>query len=274
MSIVIPGQYITPAYKLADSKIQKYYPRKGAILSHIGEGANRIPVIVATVVGKVVYHEVDEGSEVQLFLVSVMPKSNTYHAYEQESKDFRESNSISINLPKENDVVLVKITKINTRQAYCEILTVEGFGNVLQDSGVGANGELAHTSVPYGGGSQAFSSHQTVASSQSTLTSAVTNDLGENFKGIIRSQDVRSTDRDKVKIIESFKPGDIVRAIIISLGDGSNYYLSTAKNDLGVLFAKSENGSGDLMFPVDWQTMVDKTSGVVEKRKCAKPFTE
>ena len=144
--------------------------------------------------------------------------------------------------------------------------------NVLNDSGLGANGENAHRSIPAGGGSQSLSSHTTIAS-QASLINAVASDLGETFKGIIRTQDVRLTDRDRVKIIECFKPGDIVRAVIISLGDGSNYYLSTAKNDLGVVFARSEGGAGGLMYAVDWQNMICPETGVIEKRKCAKPFT-
>lgn len=33
---------------------------------------------------------------------------------------------------------------------------------------------------------------------------------------------------------KSFRPGDIVRARVISLGDARQYYLSTAENELGV----------------------------------------
>jgi exosome complex component CSL4 len=63
--------------------------------------------------------------------------------------------------------------------------------------------------------------------------------LNDEFQGIIRVQDVRATEKDKVKIFESFRPGDIVRALVISLGDQSNYYLSTAQNSLGVVMAYS-----------------------------------
>lgn len=272
-STVIPGQYIKPAYDIADGVVERYYPSKGTTVSLIEVGTKKIPVVVATVLGKVVITDVSEtlGKEGKSFMVSVAT-TNSYVNHDEEIKNLQLETSLAINLPKENDIVLVKVTKMTSKQAYCEILSVEGFGNVLHDSGIGANAELAHVSVAPGAGSQPFASVQTVASSQTTMVNAASNDLGENFKGIIRSQDVRSTDRDKVKIIECFKPGDIVRALILSLGDGLNYYLTTARNDLGVLFAKSQGGSGDWMFPVDWQNMVDKRSGVVEKRKCAKPF--
>ena len=66
--------------------------------------------------------------------------------------------------------------------------------------------------------------------------------------------DVRATEKDRVKIYSSFRPGDIIRAEVvqsslleagdsdrkISLGDQQSYYLSTAKNELGVLFARSQ----------------------------------
>jgi exosome complex component CSL4 len=43
-----------------------------------------------------------------------------------------------------------------------------------------------------------------------------------------------------------FHPGDIVRAEILSLGDQRSYYLTTAKNDLGVVYAKSVAGERSL----------------------------
>jgi len=40
--------------------------------------------------------------------------------------------------------------------------------------------------------------------------------LDGEWQGVIRVQDVRATEKDKVKIFESFRPGDIVRAIVVS----------------------------------------------------------
>jgi exosome complex component CSL4 len=72
----------------------------------------------------------------------------------------------------------------------------------------------------------------------------------------------------------------------ISLGDARNYYVTTARNDLGVIFASSEAGeqwamqpfstiahvyAGAMMEPVSWQEMRCPKTGRVEKRKCAKP---
>jgi exosome complex component CSL4 len=73
----------------------------------------------------------------------------------------------------------------------------------------------------------------------------------------------------------------------ISLGDARNYYVTTARNDLGVIFATSEAGMitncpsiltfisyivpGATMEPVSWQEMRCPKTGRIEKRKCAKP---
>ncbi|ETS79599.1 hypothetical protein PFICI_09452 [Pestalotiopsis fici W106-1] len=94
--------------------------------------------------------------------------------------------------------------------------------------------------------------------------------LEAEWQGVIRSQDVRATEKDKVKIYESFRPGDIVRAQVISLGDQANYYLSTASNELGVIMATSE--AGNSMFPVSWKEYRDAETGLSESRKVAKPF--
>jgi exosome complex component CSL4 len=58
-------------------------------------------------------------------------------------------------------------------------------------------------------------------------------------------------------------------ALQISLGDARSYFITTARNDLGVVFAVSE--AGKTMVPVSWKEMRCPETGHVEKRKCAKP---
>lgn len=43
--------------------------------------------------------------------------------------------------------------------------------------------------------------------------------LQTEWQGVIRVQDVRATEKDKVKVYESFKPGDIVKAQVVRLAD-------------------------------------------------------
>ncbi|XP_021281984.1 uncharacterized protein LOC110414912 [Herrania umbratica] len=90
----------------------------------------------------------------------------------------------------------------------------------------------------------------------------------EKFSGIIRQQDVRATEIDKVDMHLSFRPGDIVRAVVLSLGDARAYYLSTAKNELGVVSAESSAGAA--MVPISWTEMQCPLTGQIEQRKVAK----
>ncbi|EDK37918.2 hypothetical protein PGUG_02016 [Meyerozyma guilliermondii ATCC 6260] len=255
---VVPGQYLAP---LRDPQ-GHYISGPGTTITKVEVEDQAISVISATLVGsvKVVRDENEPKDDTDeqkspAYVISVAPR--------------KELPSV---LPKQGDVVLVRITRLNQKQAFCEILSVEDNKNVLSDSGIGAVGTTAHQSVAVSGGASALTSQAAVASFQSTLGKAVAADLGETFKGIIRTQDVRLTDRDRVQIVDCFRPGDIVRGMISSLGDGSNYYLTTARNDLGVVFARGEGGAGGILYPLDWETMVDSTTGRIEKRKCAKPF--
>ena len=93
--------------------------------------------------------------------------------------------------------------------------------------------------------------------------------LRSDFAGIIRTQDVRATDIDKVEILSSFRPGDIVRAEVISLGESRSLLLSTAKIHLGVLHARSS--AGFAMVPIGWDAMQCPETKIKEPRKVAKP---
>ena len=54
---------------------------------------------------------------------------------------------------------------------------------------------------------------------------------------------MRATEVDKLDIYDCFRPGDVIKAEVVSLGDARSYFLSTAKNELGVVYAKCA-GSG------------------------------
>lgn len=268
---VYPGQLICPEFELAKKDDQdlviKYESGSGvSLLSYNLEGTE-IKALTATLLGRVKVQE-NDGSEIPSVSdseestkdekESKSVKTYTVSVVDSDSEDKQVKDDFSNNLPKEGDIVLTRVTKITSQRATVEILAVENKA-VPVDSGVGSNGTGV---IAPGGGAGAATFSVSQASS----------DLGETFKGVIRSQDVRATERDRVKLIECFRPGDIVRAQVLSLGDGSNYSLSTARNDLGVVFAKSCNGAGGLMYAIDWQTMVAPSTGLVEARKCAKPF--
>lgn len=92
--------------------------------------------------------------------------------------------------------------------------------------------------------------------------------LQQPLLGVIRREDVREMEKDSVEIFDSFRPGDMVRAHVISLGEGQMYVLSTAANELGVVMAHC--GCGQPMVPVSWCEMQCRETGEREKRKVAK----
>jgi exosome complex component CSL4 len=256
---VVPGQIICPIMEKDSDLIRKYQCGAGVTLTEIGKG---LQALTATLVGKVNLVSLDglEDEDIEMtddsprvlsFEVNVESKLDFSRDFYQEQRQTRRSTSI---LPEVGDIVLARVTKLTAKQAHVEVLVVENSGAIAADSGIGYHASGS------GIGTLSNAGQQSVA----------TADVGEGFGGIIRIQDVRATERDKVKIQDCFKPGDIVRASVLSLGDGTNYYLSTAQNDLGVIFARS--AVGEHMYPVDWQTMKCSATGVLEPRKCAKPF--
>lgn len=89
------------------------------------------------------------------------------------------------------------------------------------------------------------------------------------FQAVLRREDIRTHEKDKIVMNEMYRVGDIIRAAVISLGDERNYYVSTAGNDFGVVVATS--GAGNAMVPASWREMKDAVTGQGESRKVAKP---
>ncbi|KAE8259208.1 hypothetical protein A4X13_0g1158 [Tilletia indica] len=218
-------------------------------------------------------------------------------------------------MPRQDSIVIGRITRVNARQATLSILVVDG-----QPCGVSTH-SLSQTPA-------ATDSSDASAALFAAATGEGNHAAGEegsDFTGVIRAQDVRATEKDKVRLADCFRVGDIVRASVISLGDARSYFLSTAENRLGVIYAVSSSappiknvilanqgpsssgpalssaadmlepwsikairaeqqqtggtsGSGSAgdttevpMVPISWQEMRDSVTGLVEKRKCAKP---
>eukprot|EP00586_Coscinodiscus_wailesii_P020250 CAMPEP_0172498344 /NCGR_PEP_ID=MMETSP1066-20121228/112619_1 /TAXON_ID=671091 /ORGANISM="Coscinodiscus wailesii, Strain CCMP2513" /LENGTH=243 /DNA_ID=CAMNT_0013271585 /DNA_START=11 /DNA_END=742 /DNA_ORIENTATION=- len=94
--------------------------------------------------------------------------------------------------------------------------------------------------------------------------------LREKHEGAIRREDVRSGGCDELDIGDCFRPGDVVMAKIISLGDSRRYFLSTAENELGVVRGWCAS-TGESMVPINWKEMETVSGKVREMRKCARP---
>lgn len=91
----------------------------------------------------------------------------------------------------------------------------------------------------------------------------------DGFKVMIRQQDVRQTEVDKVEMYACFMPGDVVVAKVISTGDKNYYYASTASNEFGVVYARNK-ATNVPMVPINWQQMQCPVSKMKELRKVAK----
>jgi len=135
-------------------------------------------------------------------------------------------------LPQVSSVVLGRVLRVQQRQLIASILTVDPPSSLI---------------TPY----------------------ASNTDDEVQFQAILRKEDVRAFEKDKVNMNAMFRVGDIVKASVISLGDERSYYISTAGNEFGVIIARSE--AGNPMVPASWKEMKDTTTGKGETRKVAKP---
>jgi exosome complex component CSL4 len=82
--------------------------------------------------------------------------------------------------------------------------------------------------------------------------------MREPARGIVRREDVRLSEVDSLIMRNCLRPGDIILAEVISLGDSRQYYLSTAAVELGVVLAKSElEGDETLLLPVSWKVQLN-----------------
>ncbi|KAE8356719.1 exosome component EXOSC1/CSL4-domain-containing protein [Aspergillus coremiiformis] len=159
-------------------------------------------------------------------------------------------------LPTVDSVVLARVTRVQKRQATVSILVV--LDDPASTQGVNP--------------SQTASDNDNIEAILSSAANPENHSSSDElrFQALIRKEDVRAVEKDRVVMDEMFRVGDIVRGTVISLGDQSFYYLTTARNDLGVVMARSE--AGNMMFPVSWKEMRDSATGQAELRKVARPF--
>ena len=92
--------------------------------------------------------------------------------------------------------------------------------------------------------------------------------VAEAFPGIIRQRDIRAFDIDNADVGRSYRPGDLVKARVLSLGDARSHFLTTAEVELGVVEAIS--AAGGPMKPLSYERMECTVTGVKEQRKVAK----
>lgn len=104
--------------------------------------------------------------------------------------------------------------------------------------------------------------------------------LNRPLRGILRKEDVRATDIDRVEIYKNFRPNDIILAKIIPQIEIHTYSLTTAENELGVVVASARSLSTSATFvpvpmvPISWSELQCPVTFVKEPRKVAKIMSE
>lgn len=105
--------------------------------------------------------------------------------------------------------------------------------------------------------------------------------LTRPLRGILRKEDVRATDIDRVEMYKNFRPNDIILARVIPQIEIHTYSLSTAENELGVVIASarglatSSNAFVPVpMVPISWSEMQCPSTLLKEPRKVAKIMSE
>lgn len=101
--------------------------------------------------------------------------------------------------------------------------------------------------------------------------------LNRPLRGILRKEDVRATEIDRVEIYKNFRPNDIILAKVLPQIEIHTYSLTTAENELGVVVASARALSTSSstfvpvpMVPVSWSEMQCPLTLTKEPRKVAK----
>ena len=89
-----------------------------------------------------------------------------------------------------------------------------------------------------------------------------------DHQAVLRREHVRESEVDKVVIDECFRPGDLVQALVASLGDARSLFLSTVRAEHGVVWARAE-ATGNVMRAVSAGELEDAATGARERRKVA-----
>eukprot|EP01068_Selenidium_serpulae_P013836 Selendium_serpulae@DN6015_c0_g1_i1.p1 len=141
--------------------------------------------------------------------------------------------------PRMSSTIIARVLRVQSRVCHCQIL----FTNV--------------TSNP-----------AAIVDEISRGVHSVNYRVTHSYKAQIRLQDVRQYEVDKVNMLNCFRPNDILRAKVISVGTGV-FLLSTAPLDMGVVIA--ESAAGGALEPISCKWMRCAVSGLLEPRKVARP---
>ncbi|CAB3227727.1 unnamed protein product [Arctia plantaginis] len=95
------------------------------------------------------------------------------------------------------------------------------------------------------------------------------------YRGILKKEDIKATEKDKVDPYKCFRPSDVILARVLPMTEIHWYHLSTAENELGVAIATAEGSpQGVSMVPISWSEMQCPKTLVKESRKVARIIPE
>ncbi|XP_034837176.1 exosome complex component CSL4 [Maniola hyperantus] len=99
--------------------------------------------------------------------------------------------------------------------------------------------------------------------------------LARPYKGMLKKEDIKCTDKDRIDPYKCFRPGDVILARVLPMTELHWYHLSTAENELGVAIATAEGSpQGVSMLPISWSEMQCPKTLVKEPRKVARLIPE
>uniref|UniRef100_A0A1A9W6H9 Exosome complex component CSL4 C-terminal domain-containing protein n=1 Tax=Glossina brevipalpis TaxID=37001 RepID=A0A1A9W6H9_9MUSC len=95
--------------------------------------------------------------------------------------------------------------------------------------------------------------------------------LEQNYRAMLRKEDVRASEKDRVEMYKCYRPGDIILAKVLPQIESSCYQLSTAENELGVVVAMASDSGNAMtpMRPISWTEMQCPNTLAKEPRKVA-----
>ncbi|XP_022827706.1 exosome complex component CSL4 [Spodoptera litura] len=95
------------------------------------------------------------------------------------------------------------------------------------------------------------------------------------YRGILKKEDIKATEKDRVDPYKCYRPGDVILARVLPMTEIHWYHLSTAENELGVVIATAEGSpQGISMLPISWSEMQCPKTLVKESRKVARVIPE
>lgn len=165
-------------------------------------------------------------------------------------------------MPEVGDVVLARVTRISHLLAGADILVVNERPLAVPAAAVIRKEHVRDSEID--------KARAAVAAMRrgSALPARVLSRPGARCRWRRHERQLPAPPALQIRMEQCFQPGDVVRALVASLGDARSYFLTTARDDLGVVVARSEDGTP--LVPQAHDMMRNPRTGLTEGRKVAR----